>query len=236
VQTNGAGKHSREVGLDGAVLEFNTLTVFNAALNFRFGWRGKFRTLQSHTAASLASPHIMGVTLDDAVAKLRADPEMVHAFIGAYGTDPDGDNILDAIASYVRTLMTPNSKFDRWLKGDATALSTEELKGYHLFKSLGCVSCHQGVNVGGNLFEPRGVFTTPASRQPDIFRVPSLRNVAVTAPYFHNGNAPTLDEAVRRMARAQLNTTLPDEEISAIVAFLNTLTGQFQGAPVRAAR
>ncbi|MEH2513866.1 cytochrome c peroxidase [Nitrobacteraceae bacterium AZCC 1564] len=235
VQTNGAGKHSRDVGLDGSVLEFNTPTVFNAALNFRFGWRGKFRTLQSDTAASLTSPHIMGITLDDAAAKLRADPEMVRAFIGAYGAGPDTDNILDAIASYEHSLVTPNSKFDRWLKGDETALSAHELKGYHLFKSLGCVSCHQGMNVGGNLFEQRGVFTAPPSRPPDIFRVPSLRNVAVTAPYFHNGSAATLDEAVRRMARTQLNTTLPDEDISAIVAFLNTLTGEYEGAPVRAA-
>src|SRR6185437_12084771 len=129
----------------------------------------------------------------------------------------------------------PNSKFDRWLKGDATALSEHELKGYRLFKSLGCVSCHQGMNVGGNLFEQRGVFTAPPSSPPDVFRVPSLRNVAVTPPYFHNGSAPTLDEAVRRMARSQLNTALPDADISAIVAFLNTLTGEYQGAPVRAA-
>lgn len=235
VQSNGAGKNSRDLGLDGSVLEFNTLTVFNAALNFRFGWRGGFRTLQADTAASLASPRIMGITLADAAVKLRADPGIRREFVAAYGANPDADNILDAIASYEHTLVTPNGKFDRWLKGDVTALSAHELRGYQLFKSLGCVSCHQGMNVGGNLFEQRGVFTAPPSRAPDIFRVPSLRNVAVTAPYFHNGSAQTLDEAVRRMARTQLNTTLPDEDIGAIVAFLNTLTGEYQGAPVRAA-
>jgi cytochrome c peroxidase len=234
VQTNGAGKQSFDLGLDGSALEFNTPTVFNAALNFRFGWRGEFRTLQADTAASLASPHIMGITMGDAAGKLRADPGIRRAFIEAYATGPDADNILDAITSYERTLVTPNSKFDRWLKGDATALSVQELKGYHLFKSLGCVSCHQGVNVGGNLFEQRGVFTAPPSSPPDVFRVPSLRNVATTPPYFHNGSAPTLDEAVRRMARTQLNTMLPDEDIAAVVAYLNTLTGEYQGASVRA--
>jgi cytochrome c peroxidase len=235
VETNGAGKDSRGVGLDGSVLEFNTPTVFNVALSFRFGWRGQFRTLQAGTAAALTSPHIMGITLRDAAEKWRADPGMRRAFIEAYATAPDTDNTLDAIVTYMRTLMTPNSKFDRWLKGDTTALSTHELEGYRLFKSLGCVSCHQGVNVGGNLFEQRGVFTAPPSRPPDIFRVPSLRNVAVTAPYFHNGSALTLEDAVRRMAHSQLNTLLPDRDVSAIVAFLNTLTGEYQGAPVRAA-
>lgn len=235
VLTNGATKQSHDLGLDGAMLEFNTPTMFNAALSFRFGWRGAFRTLQADTAASLTSPHIMGITLGDAATKLHADPEIRRAFIEAYATGPDADNILDALTSYERTLLTPNSKFDRWLKGDANALSAQELKGYHLFKSLGCVSCHQGVNVGGNLFEQSGVFTAPPSSPPDVFRVPSLRNVAVTPPYFHNGSTWTLDGAVRRMARIQLNTALPNEDIAAIVAYLNTLTGEYQGAPVRAA-
>ncbi len=161
METNGAGKKSLDLGLDGSALEFNTLTVFNAALNFRFSWKGKFQTLQADIAASLASPHIMGITLEDAAAKLRADPRIRRAFIEAYATGPDAENIVDAIANYERTLVTPNSKFDRWLKGDSKVLSAQELKGYRLFKSLGCVSCHQGMNVGGNLFEQRGVFTAP---------------------------------------------------------------------------
>lgn len=235
VETNGATKQTRDVGLDGSVLEFNTPTVFNAALNFRFSWKGKFKTLQSDVAGSLASPHIMNISPQDAATKLRADPGLRRAFLAAYGKMPDPDNIIDALVSYERTLVTPNSRFDRWLKGDSTALSAYELQSYHLFKSLGCVSCHQGMNVGGNLFEQRGVFTAPASEPPDIFRVPSLRNVATTAPYFHNGSTPTLNEAVRRMARTQLNTTLPNDDINAIVAFLNTLTGEYQGAPIRAA-
>jgi cytochrome c peroxidase len=234
-RTNGAGNKSREVGHDGSTLEFNTPTVFNAALSFRFNWKGKFHTLQSHAAASLQSPQIMGITMEEIATKLNVDPAMRRDFAAAYGQRPDADNVVDAIVSFERTLVTPGSRFDRWLKGDAAALSAHELQGYRLFKSLGCVSCHQGVNVGGNLFEQRGVFVPVTSGPPDIFRVPSLRNIAVTAPYFHNGTSPTLDDAVRKMARSQLNAMLADNDVSAIVAYLQTLTGEYHGVPVRAA-
>src|SRR6202040_1198604 len=154
-------------------------------------------------------------------------PNMRREFAAAYGGDPDARNVTDALVSFERTLVTPGSRFDRWLAGDATALSTEELDGYRLFKSLGCVSCHQGANVDGNLFERHGIFHPLASPKPEILRVPSLCNVATTPPYFHDGSAPTLRKAVRRMARAQLDQALSDEQVGAIVAFLNTLTGSY---------
>jgi cytochrome c peroxidase len=110
------------------------------------------------------------------------------------------------------------------------------LSGYQLFKSLGCVSCHQGVNVGGNLLERHGIFHPLGSPKPEILRVPSLRNVATTAPYFHDGSASTLSEAVRQMAAAQLDRALSEQQVVAIVAFLNTLTGNYRGVPVGAAR
>ncbi len=138
--------------------------------------------------------------------------------------------MLDAIATYERTLVTPGSRFDRWLGGDEAALSVEEQSGYQLFKSIGCVSCHQGMNIGGNLFERHGIFHPLASPEPEILRVPSLRNVATTPPYFHDGSTPTLDEAVRKMGAAQLDRILSDEQVEAIVAFLNTLTGTYSGA------
>ena len=131
-------------------------------------------------------------------------------------------------------MLTTGSRFDIWVGGDPTALTAQEEAGYRLFKSLGCVSCHQGVNVGGNLYERHGIFRPLASPLPEILRVPSLRNVATTAPYFHDGSAPTLQEAVRKMAAAQLDWTLPDQDVDAIVAFLKTLTGTFRGRPVRA--
>ena len=117
-------------------------------------------------------------------------------------------------------------------EGDAAALSVEEQDGYRLFKSLGCVSCHQGVNIGGNLFQRHGIFHPLASPKPEILRVPSLRNVAATPPYFHDGSTATLDEAVRKMGMAQLNSALTDEQVSAIVAYLRTLTGKYRGVPL----
>ena len=163
---------------------------------------------------------------------LNADSGLRREFSAAYGRGPDTENIVDALASFQRTLITPGSRFDRWLAGDANALSAQEEDGYRLFKSLGCVSCHQGVNVGGNLFQRHGIFHPLASPKPEILRVPSLRNVATTPPYFHDGSAATLEEAVRRMGMAQLNSALTDEQVNAIVAYLRTLTGKYRGVPV----
>jgi cytochrome c peroxidase len=230
--TNGAGRNSHDTGLDGSDLPFNTLTIFNAALNFRFGWEGKLRTLEADALASLESPRIMGSSTSEVLQKLNADYGIRRDFTIAYGRGPDIGNVLDALASFERTLVTPGSRFDRWLAGDGAALSADELDGYRLFKSLGCVSCHQGVNFGGNLFQRRGIFRPLASPQPEIVRVPGLRNVATTPPYFHDGSAPTLGDAVRRMGAAQLNSTLTDQQVNAIVAFLQTLTGQYRGVPV----
>ena len=112
---------------------------------------------------------------------------------------------------------TPGSRFDRWLAGEADAITPEELSGYQMFKSLGCITCHQGVNVGGNLFQRHGVFHPLGSPEPVLLRVPSLRNVATTAPYFHDGSAPTLPEAVKMMGIAQLDRVLTDQQIAAIV-------------------
>ena len=128
----------------------------------------------------------------------------------------------------------PGSRFDRWLRGDANALTAEELDGYRLFKSLGCIACHQGVNVGGNLYQRHGIFHPLGRPDPAILRVPSLRNVATTPPYFHDGSAPTLDIAVRQMGFAQLNSTLTDPQVQSVVAFLRTLTGLHDGKPVGA--
>ena len=235
IRTNGADGNRRDTAPDGTELPFNTSTVFNAALSFRLSWEGKFRTLEAQAKASLENPAIMGTSVDEVLGRLDADLEMARQFNDAYGHAPDRGSLLDAIATYERSLLTPGGRFDRWLDGDAAALSAEEQNGYQLFKSLGCVSCHQGVNVGGNLFERHGIFHPLASPKPEILRVPSLRNVATTSPYFHDGSAPTLGEAVRRMSIAQLNRTLSGEQVNAIVAFLRTLTGTYHSDPVVAA-
>jgi cytochrome c peroxidase len=235
IHTNGADTNRHDKALDESEIRFNTSTVFNASLSFRLGWEGKFQTLEAQVETTLENPQTMGASVEEVLRRLRADPELMRQFERAYGRGPDRADLLDAIATYERSLLTPGSRFDRWLSGDSVALSAEEQNGYQLFKSLGCVSCHQGVNVGGNLFERQGVFHPLASSPPEIVRVPSLRNVATTPPYFHDGSVPTLDEAVRRMANAQLDQALSDQQIKAIVVFLNTLTGTYRGAPVTAA-
>jgi cytochrome c peroxidase len=232
IHTNGADDGRRKLARDGSKLPFNILTVFNAALSFRLNWEGNFRTLEAQTQSSLENSANMATSVDEVLEKLNADPNVVSRFRRAYGRSPDRTGLLDAIATYERSLVTPGSRFDLWLGGDAAALSAEEQKGYRLFKSLGCVSCHQGVNVGGNLFQRHGIFRPLASPKPEIVRVPSLRNVAATAPYFHDGSVPTLGEAVRKMGAAQLDQRLTDQQVEAIVAFLNTLTGTYRGVPV----
>jgi cytochrome c peroxidase len=232
LRTNGANRNSANVAHDGSKLPFNTLTVFNAALNFRLNWEGNYRALEAHAESSLKNPANMRTSVEEVLGKLKADPEMVQRFRAAYGQAPDRTNFLDALVTFERSLLTPGSRFDRWLDGDASALSATELDGYQLFKSLGCSSCHQGANIGGNLFERQGIFRPLVSAKPEIVRVPSLRNVATTPPYFHDGSAATLQEAVRRMAAAQLDRTLSDQQVETIAAFLQTLTGTYRGAPV----
>lgn len=230
----------------------NTLTVFNAGLNARLTWRGAFRTLEEHAAAELGNPRHAATTFEELLPKLAADRAYEQGFRDAY---PDGltpANVLDALASFQRTLVTPNARFDRYLRGEKEVLSRDELNGYRLFRTRGCIACHQGVNVGGNLFQRVGIFgdyfatrgtplteadlgrflVTGAESDRHVFRVPSLRNVAVTAPYFHDGSVATLEQAVTLMARLQLGHTLPAEEVRLIAAFLRTLTGEYQGKPL----
>jgi cytochrome c peroxidase len=234
IGSNGASANAHDTS-EGQPVALNTPTVFNASLSFRLNWEGNFRTLEEGVEHSLSNPAIMASSVDEAASKLRADPEMARQFREAYGQEPNAAAILDAIATYERSLVTPGSRFDRWLAGEVAAITPEELSGYQLFKSLGCITCHQGVNVGGNLFQRHGIFHPLGSPEPVMLRVPSLRNVATTAPYFHDGSASTLPEAVKMMGVAQLDRVLTDQQIAAIVAFLNTLTGIYRDQAVRPA-
>jgi len=225
---------------NGQLLDFNSPTIFNVALNFR--------TLEEQNEAVLLDPRLMNITWDELLSKLKADPDYRAGFATLYAGDPGRTHVLDAIATFQRSLMTPNARFDRYLRGDGDAISAEERRGYLLFKAYGCVTCHQGANVGGNLLQKFGIFFDPFSQRRTntaadlgrygitgleqdrhVFRVPSLRNVAVTAPYFHDGSAGSLAEAVELMARSQLGRTIEPQEIDAIVKFLATLTGEHEG-------
>ncbi|WP_225703516.1 cytochrome-c peroxidase [Bradyrhizobium cenepequi] len=235
INTNGTGREYAMARHDGSKAPFDTLTIFNAPLSFRLNWEGNFRTLEAQAESSLENPANMATSVEDVVGRLNADPEIVRQFRAAYGRAPDRSSLLDALATFEKSLITPGSRFDRWLAGETSALSAAELHGYEIFKSFGCVSCHQGVNVGGNLFQRQGIFRPLVHAKPDVVRVPSLRNVATTAPYFHDGSAATLQETVRKMAAAQLDRSLTDDQVSALVAFLQTLTGNYRGIPVKAA-
>jgi cytochrome c peroxidase len=228
----------------------NTPTIFNVGFNFILNWDGGASSLEDHAGKLLASP-VMNASWPELLARLRDDAEYPASFRAAYADGLTQANVLNALATFERSLATPNARFDRHLRGDAAALNAEEQRGYALFKAYGCVACHQGINVGGNLFQKFGVFASPgppAEAEPDlgryrltgaerdrgVFRVPSLRNVALTAPYFHDGRAPTLEVAVDTMARVQLGRELAPPDLQAIVRFLGTLSGEFRGQPLAA--
>lgn len=232
--TNGAAAQTVTRVPGRAPPTLNTPTVFNAATNFRLGWRGTFHSLESQTASLLESQGVMHADISVVVERLRQDPLTNRRFRGAYGRPPDREALLDAIASFERTLVTPDGRFDLWLQGDDTALTDRELRGYRTFKAIGCIACHQGTNIGGNLFQRSGIFTPATQRGTPVLRVPSLRNVATTAPYFHDGSAATLPEAVQAMGRSQLGVTLEAADIADITAFLHTLTGRHDGRQLKA--
>lgn len=239
----GADRHARSIGANGVQTKVNTPTVFNVAYNFRFSWSGHFETLEAQTER--LAQNVMGMSWDQVLTDLQKVPDYVQMFNTIYANGITQSNVIDAIVVYTRSLYTPNSRFDQFLRGNYTALTVEEKEGYRLFKSYGCVSCHQGVNVGGNLFQKFGVLgnyfldrgditdaddgrynVTGSETDRFVFRVPSLRNVAITPPYFHDGTAQTLEEAISVMAKYQLGHPLPQAHIRRITQFLNTLTGE----------
>jgi cytochrome c peroxidase len=242
LEAGGADGHPVSLGVDGRPLDFNTPTVFNASGNARLNWRGTFRTLEQQNDAVMLNPRIMNTSWEELLAKLRADPGYQKDFSAIYLNGPDRDRVLDALATFQRSLRTPDSRFDRHLRGERDAISPDEERGYQLFKSYGCVACHQGANLGGNLFQPFGIFRDPfdneharpfeSEAKEQLYRVPSLRNVAATPPYFHNGYTSSLSEAVEIMARSQLGREVPADDVQLIVKFLRTLTGQYQGHAV----
>jgi cytochrome c peroxidase len=238
----GADGRQHSVGFSGLQTAVNAPTVLNAALNFRQFWNGRAGSLEEQVDTVVQNLVEMGSKWPDVIAKLSQDESMRRAFAASYKDGVTKANIQNAIATYERTLTTPNSRFDQYLRGDMRAISDQERNGYAKFKQYGCVACHQGVNVGGNMFQKFGVMgdyfagrtpTTadlgrfavtgdPADKQ--VFKVPGLRNVALTAPYFHDGSAKTLEEAVDVMFRVQLGRTASREDKAAIVIFLKALS------------
>ncbi|MNM59741.1 Cytochrome c551 peroxidase precursor [compost metagenome] len=247
----GADGQVRSLGVDGKPLPVNTPSVFNASLNFRQFWDGRAQTLEEQAHLVVQSPSEMGSDWAVVVQRIGADPSYRARFAKAYGKAVDEHTIQDALATYQRTLLTPGSRFDRYLQGDTEILSKEEKHGYQRFQEYGCIACHQGVNIGGNMLQKFGVLgdyfndrgnpttadqgrfnVTGDEEDRHVFKVPSLRNVAVTAPYFHDGSAPTLEAAVDVMFRYQLGRTASAEDRALIIEFLKTLTGEWEGKPL----
>ncbi len=218
----------------------NSPTVLNSSLNVAQFWDGRAKDLKEQAGGPIANPGEMAFTHELAIEMLQSIPGYVSEFKKAFNTDKITINeVTSAIAAFEETLVTPNSRFDKWLKGDRKALTAEERAGYELFKDSGCTACHNGSAAGGNTFQKMGVvepYTTsnPAEGRYAVtkeeadrfnFKVPTLRNVELTYPYFHDGQAETLAEAVDVMGRIQLGKKFTPVENARIVAFLKTLTG-----------
>lgn len=249
----GADPRPRSIGIHGATSAVNAPSVFNSGLNFRELWNGSSPSLEAFVTGVVRNPKVFGSKWSDVVAKLARDPDLSVRFATLYPEGVTRDTIVDAIATYARSLVTP-SRFDRYLRGDTSAITAGEAQGYQRFKSYGCIACHQGANVGGNMYQKFGVMgdyfrdrghdnaadqgryaVTGRDSDRHVFKVPSLRNVALTAPYFHDGSAPTLEAAVDVMFRYQLGRTAPPADKALIVEFLKTLTGEKQPMLARAA-
>ena len=226
------------VGVGGKKGNINAPTVYNAVFNFRQFWDGRAKDLKAQVFGPIENPVEMDQTMAQTVENLKKDPIYVAAFSALYPNGITQENVADAIAEYETTLITPNAPFDRYLLGEKGAITAEAEGGYELFKSKGCIVCHNGVNVGGNFYNKFGIFKDANSmalgrynitkREEDkyVFKVPSLRNVALTAPYMHDGRAHTLKEAVEIMSEHQLGRYMTQEEIEKIVTFLKSLTGE----------
>ena len=240
------------IGIGGARGPINAPTVFNSSLNFRQFWDGRAASLEEQAAGPVHNPKEMGSNWAEVLGKLSQDAALVGQFKAIYPDGLQSQNIQDAIAVFERSLTTPNARFDKYLKGDKAALSSDELRGYQLFKTYGCVACHQGVNMGGNMFQTFGVMgdyfnkrgsitaadlgrynVTKNDADKHVFKVPSLRNIALTAPYFHDGSAKTLNDAVDVMFKFQLGRPASTQDKELIVKFLHTLTGEYNGKPLQ---
>jgi cytochrome c peroxidase len=248
LKRGGTDQRVRSLGVKNVEGPINAPTVFNSATHIKQFWDGRADTLEQQMDGPVEGEQEMATSWANILVKLRRAPGYAEAFQAIYQDGLQKENVKNAIAEFERSLITPNSRFDRYLRGDSAVISEDEKEGYRKFKSYGCVTCHQGVNVGGNLFQPLGVMgdyfadrgnvtksdlgrfnVTGNDEDKYVFKVPALRNVALTAPYFHDGSAKTLEDAVNTMAKYQLGRELPPKDLEQIVLFLKSLTGEYEG-------
>ena len=247
----------KPIGAEHRVNPRNAPTVLNAALQISAHWRGDRKSVEDQATQALVGPPSFGnPSYEAAMARIKAIAAYPPLFAKAFPKEADPvtpENWGKALGAYERTLVTP-SPFDRYLAGDESALGPDAKVGLREFMQTGCITCHNGVGVGGGMYQKFGLvedyWKATGSPTPDkgrfdvtkdpadmyVFKVPSLRNVAMTPPYFHDGSVATLTDAVRVMGRVQLGRALTDEQVARIVAFLQSLTGRlpegFASSPV----
>lgn len=242
LSTGGDDGSQYPTGVFGRKGKRNAPTVLNAGLNFRQYWDGRVETLEEQAEGPLLSEAEMGwPDWEELISALRKHDDLVQAFDRVSGSGVTRESLLAALAAFERTLVATGSAFDRWLAGDDDALSPQEMRGYRLFRGLGCIACHQGRNVGGNMYQHLGRVESLLDPEDDthlgrfavtgnesdrhLFRVPSLRHAVETAPYLHDGSLPNLEGVVVMMADVQLGEKLSQEEVEDLVAFLGSLPG-----------
>jgi cytochrome c peroxidase len=238
--TGGVDNLPSSIGHKWQLGPINSPTVFNASYNIAQFWDGRAKDLQDQAGGPIENPKEMAGSHPLAIDVLQSIPGYVESFKNVYGSEKITiTNVTDAIAEFEKTLVTPDSRFDRWLKGDDKAITKTELEGYELFKGKACTTCHMGTAVGGSLFQKMGLVkpytkdtktlgryeVTRQESDKYVFKVPTLRNVELTYPYFHDGSLWDLRDVVKTMADIQLGIPVNDEEADKIVAFLKTLTG-----------
>jgi len=224
-------------GIQGQEGDINSPTVLNAVYNFRQFWNGRASDLAHQTWGPIENPIEMGNSFQKLISTLNKTSYR-REFLNIYEDGVTKNNISNAIAEFEKTLITPNAPFDKYLRGDKSAISQAQKDGYELFKTKGCIACHHGINIGGNLYNKFGVMKEVKSKRLGryevtkkeadkyYFKVPSLRNVALTAPYLHDGRYDELEDVVKFMARYQLGRIVSQEEVDKIVSFLNSLSGE----------
>ncbi len=227
------------VGINGKIGNINAPTVLNSTFNFVQFWDGRAKNLQKQAIEPILNPIEMGHSFEELIKKLEKS-SYKQKFDSIYKDGITPFNLTDAIAEYEKTLITPNAPFDRYLRGEKDAISNETKQGYELFKTQGCIACHHGVNVGGNLYAKFGVISqlqsdskgryevTKNELDKYYFKVPTLRNIELTAPYLHDGRIDNLEDVVKFMAHYQLGKSLSQEDVDKIVLFLKSLTGNIK--------
>ncbi len=238
-EQGGADNRRVSVGVQGRKGDIQAPTVYNARFNFKQFWNGRAADLGEQASGPLTAHVEMNMRPENIETTLNASTFYQERFKSVYGTNTITINeVIDAIVEFEKALTTPNSRFDRYLRGEIE-LNEMEKEGYEKFKSLGCITCHNGINIGSNAFQKMGLFIdypydkryqdlfalTRKENHKNVYKVPTLRNITLTAPYFHDANATTLEDAVTKMAKYNLGITLSKKDLKLLMTFLETLEG-----------